>query len=122
MLSLNYESINYVMSQILKLSCVGFSYVSISYVLAVLGVTRLNQHLDITVVDSANETKKTCTADYLLYRPSYRPPYRPLYRPQYRHLYRLHFIMGIRYIETSMDTSSPTIMLFTYLNSLLMLN
>ena len=33
MLSLNYENINYVMSQILKLSCVSFSYVSISYVL-----------------------------------------------------------------------------------------
>ena len=35
MLSLNYENINYVMTQILKLSCVSFSYVSISYVLAV---------------------------------------------------------------------------------------
>ena len=34
MLSLNYENINYVMTQILKLSCVSFSYVSISYVLA----------------------------------------------------------------------------------------
>ena len=34
MLSLNYENINYVMSQILKLSCVSFRYVSISYVLA----------------------------------------------------------------------------------------
>ena len=33
MLSLNYENINYVMTQILKLSCVSFSYVSISYVL-----------------------------------------------------------------------------------------
>ena len=36
MLSLNYENINYVMTQILKLSCVSFRYVSISYVLAVL--------------------------------------------------------------------------------------
>ena len=35
MLCLNYESIYYVMTQILKLSCVSFSYVSISYVLAV---------------------------------------------------------------------------------------
>ena len=34
MLSLNYENINYVMSQILKLSCVSFRYVSIRYVLA----------------------------------------------------------------------------------------
>jgi hypothetical protein len=34
MLSLNYENINYVMTQILRLSCVSFSYVSISYVLA----------------------------------------------------------------------------------------
>ena len=34
MLSLNYENINHVMTQILKLSCVSFSYVSISYVLA----------------------------------------------------------------------------------------
>ena len=34
MLSLNYENINYVMTQILKLSCVSFRYVSISYVLA----------------------------------------------------------------------------------------
>ena len=34
MLSLKYENINYVMTQILKLSCVSFSYVSISYVLA----------------------------------------------------------------------------------------
>jgi hypothetical protein len=34
MLSLNYENINYVMTQILKFSCVSFSYVSISYVLA----------------------------------------------------------------------------------------
>ena len=36
MLGLNYENINYVMSQILKLSCVSFSYVNISYVLAIL--------------------------------------------------------------------------------------
>ena len=35
MLSLNYESINHVMTQILKLSCVSFSYVRISYVLAI---------------------------------------------------------------------------------------
>ena len=35
MLSLNYENINYVMTQILKLSCASFSYVNISYVLAV---------------------------------------------------------------------------------------
>ena len=34
MLSLNYENIIYVMTQILKLSCVSFSYVRISYVLA----------------------------------------------------------------------------------------
>ena len=34
MISLNYENINYVMNQILKLSCVRFSYGSISYVLA----------------------------------------------------------------------------------------
>ena len=34
MLSLKYENINYVMPQILKLSCVSFRYVSISYVLA----------------------------------------------------------------------------------------
>ena len=34
MLSLNNENINYVMTQILKLSCVSFSYVSIRYVLA----------------------------------------------------------------------------------------
>ena len=34
MLSLKYKNINYVMTQILKLSCVSFSYVSISYVLA----------------------------------------------------------------------------------------
>ena len=40
MLSLNYENINYVMSQILKLSCVSFNYVSISYVLA--GKTKVN--------------------------------------------------------------------------------
>ena len=37
MSSLNYESINYFMTQILKLSCASFSYVNISYVLAVLG-------------------------------------------------------------------------------------
>ena len=36
MLSLKYENINYVMTQILKLSCVSFSYVSISYVLAII--------------------------------------------------------------------------------------
>ena len=34
MLSLNYENINNVMTQILKLSCASFSYVNISYVLA----------------------------------------------------------------------------------------
>ena len=34
MLSLNYENINYGMTQILKLSCASFSYVNISYVLA----------------------------------------------------------------------------------------
>ena len=34
MLSLNYENVNYVMTQILMLSCVTFSYVSIRYVLA----------------------------------------------------------------------------------------
>ena len=34
MLSLNYENVNHVMTQILKFSCVSFSYVSISYVLA----------------------------------------------------------------------------------------
>ena len=34
MLNFRYESINYVMTQILKLSFVSFSYVSISYVLA----------------------------------------------------------------------------------------
>ena len=33
MLSLNHENINYVMTQILKLSCASFSYVNISYVL-----------------------------------------------------------------------------------------
>ena len=33
MLSLSYENINYVMTQILKLSCASFSYVNISYVL-----------------------------------------------------------------------------------------
>ena len=38
MLSLNYENINYVMTQILKLSCASFSYVNISYVLAELEV------------------------------------------------------------------------------------
>ena len=38
MLSLNYENINDVISQILKLSCVSFRYVSISYVLALRGV------------------------------------------------------------------------------------
>ena len=36
MLSLNYENINYVMTQIIRLSCVSFSYVSISYVLAAM--------------------------------------------------------------------------------------
>ena len=36
MLSLNNENINYVMTQNLKLSCVSFSYVSISYGLALL--------------------------------------------------------------------------------------
>ena len=36
MVSFNYENLNYVMSQFLKLSCVSFSYVSISYVLAFL--------------------------------------------------------------------------------------
>ena len=35
MLSLNYENINYVMTQILKLSCTIFTYVNISYVLAI---------------------------------------------------------------------------------------
>ena len=35
MLSLNYENINYVMTQILKLSYASFSYVNISYVLAI---------------------------------------------------------------------------------------
>ena len=34
MLSLSYENINYVMTQILKLSCASLSYVNISYVLA----------------------------------------------------------------------------------------
>ena len=34
MLSLNYENINCVMTQILKFSCASFSYVNISYVLA----------------------------------------------------------------------------------------
>ena len=34
MLSLKYEDINYVMTHILTLSCVSFSYVNISYVLA----------------------------------------------------------------------------------------
>ena len=34
MSSLDYENINYVMSQFLKLSCVSLSYVNISYVLA----------------------------------------------------------------------------------------
>ena len=42
MLSLNYENINYVMTQILKLSCVSFSYVKISYVLASLNVNVLD--------------------------------------------------------------------------------
>jgi hypothetical protein len=36
MISLNYENISYVMTQILMLSCVSVSYVSISYVLALL--------------------------------------------------------------------------------------
>ena len=34
MLSLNYENINYGMTQILKISFAGFSYINISYVLA----------------------------------------------------------------------------------------
>ena len=38
MVSFNYENLNYVMSQFLKLSCVSFSYVSISYVLAILKI------------------------------------------------------------------------------------
>ena len=42
MLSLNYENINYVMTQILKLSCASFSCVNISYVLA----TNLNVELE----------------------------------------------------------------------------
>ena len=41
MLSLNYENINYVITQILKLSCASFSYVNISYVLAILLQSRL---------------------------------------------------------------------------------
>ena len=38
MLSLNYQNINYVMTQILKLNCVSFSYVSMSYVLDINSV------------------------------------------------------------------------------------
>ena len=45
MLSLKYENINYVMTQILKLSCVSFSYVNISYVLADL--TTLRWHTQV---------------------------------------------------------------------------
>ena len=45
MLSLNYENINYVMTQILKLSCASFSYVNISYVLALIFGT-LSCHCD----------------------------------------------------------------------------
>ena len=50
MLSLNYENINNVMTQILKLSCASFSYVNISYVLA---VTRI----------------RTC--DYTVFKPNF---------------------------------------------------
>ena len=49
MLSLNYENINYVMTQILKLSCVSFSYVSISYVLAVIKYN-LNPFFRVTLL------------------------------------------------------------------------
>ena len=45
MLSLNYENINYVMTQILKLSCASFSYVNISYVLAILWVLIMTKSL-----------------------------------------------------------------------------
>ena len=38
MLSLNYENINYGVTQILKLSCVSFSYVNIRYVIAIIKV------------------------------------------------------------------------------------
>ena len=44
MLSLKYKNINYVMTQILKLSCVSFSYVSISYVLALEFIPHFSQN------------------------------------------------------------------------------
>ena len=52
MLSLNYESINYVMTQILKLSC--FSYVSISYVLAYFQLSKDNKKDLSSVLDTDN--------------------------------------------------------------------
>ena len=50
MLSLNYENINDVISQILKLSCVSFRYVSISYVLA--NVFDINQLIVLILASS----------------------------------------------------------------------
>ena len=45
MLSLNYENINYVMTQILKLSCASFSYVNISYVLATFKYLKITSEI-----------------------------------------------------------------------------
>ena len=56
MLSLNYENINYVMTQILKLSCASFSYVNISYVLAILKALAILSYFLLTSTNSARQT------------------------------------------------------------------
>ena len=58
MLSLSYENINYVMTQILKLSCASFSYVNISYVPAIKGehITHLHTSDIVTFETDITDT------------------------------------------------------------------
>ena len=66
MLSLNYENINYVMTQILKLSYVGFSYVNISYVLAIVTrasardymIVRISYNIDVETFNLSQDKLK----------------------------------------------------------------
>ena len=69
MLSLRYENINYVMTQILKLSCVSFSYVSISSPVTPSNLSFLSQLYHPTMYSNVKNFSKGSHSSYNTYIP-----------------------------------------------------
>ena len=82
MLSLNYENLNYVMTQILKLSCASFSYENISYVLAFVWyvpILSLKVNKQGKTVSSGNHYRTFPEQSEAQYFYSFQPSYEALY-------------------------------------------